>query len=360
MLIKQSFPLFANEGMKNFNERVRKIMLLDITGLLLSLAIILASCELFTNGIEWFGKKLRFGDGVVGSIFSAVGTCLPETMIPVIAILFSQNRKESIDIGIGAIVGAPFMLSTLAFFVTGAGVLVFWKKRNTGMHMITNNKIIRRDIGYFILVYTLGISTAFIDSAVIKYMVAVLLLISYIYYIVITVKQDKTSHGELDALYFVKYLNTKPGMAVITAQIVLALSGIVFGAHVFVQNIEEVSTHIGISTLVLSLIITPIATELPEKFNSIIWISKRKDTLALGNITGAMVFQSCIPVAIGIFATPWELDWRAVFSAVLAILSAALTYFWINMKEKLSPVPLLAGGVFYVLFIGSILMTELG
>ena len=51
---------------------------------------------------------------------------------------------------------------------------------------------------------------------------------------------------------------------------------------------------------VLALVLAPLATELPEKFNSLIWVRQNKDTLAMGNITGAMVFQSCIPTAIGI------------------------------------------------------------
>ena len=50
----------------------------------------------------------------------------------------------------------------------------------------------------------------------------------------------------------------------------------------------------------IALVLAPLATELPEKFNSIIWLRDNKDTLALGNITGAMVFQSTIPVSVGI------------------------------------------------------------
>ena len=52
--------------------------------------------------------------------------------------------------------------------------------------------------------------------------------------------------------------------------------------------------------MLLALVIAPIATELPEKFNSIIWVRQNKDTLALGNITGAMVFQSTIPTVVGL------------------------------------------------------------
>lgn len=332
-------------------------MFLEIILLLISLGIILLSCELFTNGVEWLGKKLKFGDGVIGSIFSAVGTCLPETMIPIIAILFAEGTENNVDIGIGAIVGAPFMLSTLAFFLTGMSVLIFWKKRKSGLAMHVNSKILSRDIGFFIIIYAIGIGASFISSAALKYLVAAFLVGCYIYYIVLTVKNDTATHSELEELYLAKIFRRKTELPIIAVQIVLALAGIVFGAEVFVGGIESASEVFGISALALSLIITPIATELPEKFNSIIWVSKRKDTLAMGNITGAMVFQSCIPVSIGIIATHWQLDIKALVSALMALLSAIVVYLWIKLKGSLNPVPLILGGIFYAIFIGFLVST---
>ncbi|MCX7746946.1 MAG: sodium:calcium antiporter [Clostridia bacterium] len=323
----------------------------NIAALLAGLAVILLSCELFTNGIEWLGKKLKVGDGVVGSIFSAVGTCLPETMIPIIAILFSDHSKDAMDVGIGAIIGAPFMLSTLAFFITGLGVLLFWKKRKTGLKMQVDNTILSRDIGFFIVVYSLGIAASFVNDGLVRYSISVFLVIAYLYYVLLTVRNDSMSHNELEKLYTAELLGVKPNVFFILVQIAVALIGIVLGAHLFVQNLEVLAHVMNISTLVLSLIIAPIATELPEKFNSVIWISKNKDTLALGNITGAMVFQSCIPVAIGIYATRWNLELTAVVSAVLSILSAVLTYGWIKLKGKVSPFPLIMGGLFYAVYI---------
>jgi cation:H+ antiporter len=329
----------------------------DLVSLVLSLGIILISCELFTNGVEWLGKKLKFGDGVVGSIFSAIGTCLPETIIPIIAILFAKNSANNVDIGIGAIVGAPFMLSTLAFFLTGLSVLIFWRRRKTGLRMNVNNRILSRDIGFFIIIYTIGIAVALLDNKPLKYLVAMFLLGYYVYYIVLTVKNDVESHNKLEALYFTRLANLKPSMAAIVLQVALALGGIIFGAEIFVSSIEATADIFGISALALSLIITPIATELPEKFNSIIWISKKRDTLALGNITGAMVFQSCIPVTIGILATSWELDAKALASATAALLSSGVVYLWIKIKGSLNPFPLLLGGVFYAAFITYLVVT---
>jgi cation:H+ antiporter len=80
--------------------------------------VILIGSELFTNGIEWFGHKLELGEGAIGSVLAAIGTALPETMVPLIAILFGGGIAAS-EVGVGAILGAPFMLATLTMFVTG-------------------------------------------------------------------------------------------------------------------------------------------------------------------------------------------------------------------------------------------------
>ena len=93
--------------------------MLDILILFGALVIILIGAELFTNGIEWFGRKLQLAEGAVGSVLAAVGTALPETLIPIIAIGFAGGGAATDAVGVGAILGAPFMLSTLAMFVTG-------------------------------------------------------------------------------------------------------------------------------------------------------------------------------------------------------------------------------------------------
>src|SRR3954453_8988459 len=104
---------------------------MDVLVLAIAFVVILLGAELFTNGIEWFGKKLELAEGAVGSVLAAVGTALPETIIPFIAILFSGNASAN-EVGIGAILGAPFMLSTLVMFVTGVAViLVARRKRPT-------------------------------------------------------------------------------------------------------------------------------------------------------------------------------------------------------------------------------------
>ena len=134
---------------------------MDLVVLVLAFLIILLGAELFTNGIEWFGRKLELAEGAVGSVLAAVGTALPETMIPIIAILFATG-EHSDEIGVGAILGAPFMLATLAMFVTGVAVLFAARKRTTGDDMRVDTHVLGHDMRYFAIAYAIAIGAAFL------------------------------------------------------------------------------------------------------------------------------------------------------------------------------------------------------
>lgn len=325
--------------------------MLEIGILILSLGVILFAAELFTNGVEWLGQTWGLSEGAVGSVLAAVGTALPETLVPIIAIVTGGGREAATQIGIGAIVGAPFMLGTLAFFVTGVAAFAFaYRRPSLGMHI--NREVVAHDLTFFVMVYSLAILTAFLPFHNLKIFIALILIGLYIFYAWRTVHSGQATEGDLPPLIMGRNYR-HPRLRLILLQVGLALTGIMAGAHFFVDSVEVLAGRWGISPLILSLIITPIATELPEKFNSIIWISKCKDTLALGNITGAMVFQSSIIPAIGIFLTPWSFTWNAVpmISAIFAISSASLILLILKLRGRLHAVNLLAGGLFYSLFV---------
>lgn len=327
-----------------------------------ALVVILAGCELFTNGIEWVGSKLSLSKGVVGSVLAAVGTALPETLIPIVAIVFIRGDAAN-DIGIGAILGAPFMLATLAFFVTGISVLAFRRRRAAGTSMAVHEDTLGQDLAYFLGVYIVAVGI----SPVLRYLggaatpavgttvriaTAAVLLGAYAYYVWRHLKrQDEEEEEELRALYLQSRCEGQPRLRFVFSQVFLGLLAIFGGAHLFVDNLQHVAAAVGISPLVLSLIVTPIATELPEKFNSILWVRQGKDTLAVGNISGAMVFQSCIPGAIGITMTEWALDTSALASAGAALVSSGVVYGYLKTRGALNGWILLVGLPLYIAFL---------
>lgn len=335
---------------------------IEIGFLVVSLAIILLAAEVFTNGVEWLGKALRLSEGAVGSILAAVGTALPETMIPVMAILFG-DEVEGAQIGVGAILGAPFMLSTLALCIAGVAVVINRRKRPSYPRLHINPAVMRRDLGFFLLVYTVAILAAFLNSRPLKLIVALGLVGAYTVYVYLTLKGsgEQGSGGEEDlSLLYLARKSMSPPLHLIVIQILGALALIMVGADLFVGSITYLAEVLKVPSFILALIIAPVATELPEKFNSIIWLNHGKDTLALGNITGAMVFQSSLIPALGIAMTPWELNPTSFISAILALLSSFLVYWQIRTRNYLTVNTLMVGGAFYAFFILLVVFRVIG
>jgi cation:H+ antiporter len=328
-------------------------MALALSLLVVSLAVILIAAELFTNAVEWLGLHLSLNEGAVGSILAAVGTAMPETLIPLIAILFSTGAAHD-EIGIGAILGAPFMLSTAAFCVTGVAVLAFARSKRRPREMRLNAEILRRDMGYFIVIYVLAIVASFLPNHGFKAGFAVVLLLFYAFYAYQTVTGGGETGEKPARLYLeraARYRMEEASFILSLLQFLIALGIMIGGARLFVANVQTVADRLDVPALVLALILSPLATELPEKFNSVIWVRQRKDTLAMGNISGAMVFQSCIPVSVGLIFTSWDLTQPALVSAIIALVSTAVVYASITRRGNLSPNVLARAGILYVAFI---------
>jgi cation:H+ antiporter len=347
----------------------------DLLVLAAAFMVILTGAELFTNGIEWFGRKLNLAQGAVGSVLAAVGTALPETMIPIIAIAFGDGGEATDDVGVGAILGAPFMLATLAMFVTGMGVIVWRQRRLTGTRMAVDTHVLVHDIRYFVVAYSIAIGAAFLPPELdwAKWGVAILLIGIYAWYVRGHFQSGGEEHdGDLPPLRFrradprgMRVDPLVPRLRIVSAQVLFALACIVGGAYLFVGAVDRLAAAIGVSELLLALVIAPIATELPEKFNSLIWVRQGKDTLAMGNITGAMVFQSAIPTVVALVLAPaaWHVteDSRLAFaSAGIAFIAVAAIFLPMWRRARLDGRALLVGGVLYLLYLGLVVLTIAG
>lgn len=334
------------------------MMIFELGILFVSLIVIVAAAELFTNGIEWLGQRLELSEGVVGSVLAAVGTALPETLIPIVAVIFFGQR-EGDEVGIGAITGAPFMLSTLTLGLCGLAGMSFAKSGKRDAAIKYNEVVMTRDLKFFIVAYSIGLITAaFATHQTAKYIIAFLILMIYPIYLYQTFQSSGEVGEEPEALYLDRVLKKGSNkLRFILPQVLLGLGGIVGGAYFFVEYIQDIADAIGFPPLILSLIVCPVATELPEKVNSILWVRQGKDTLALGNVTGAMVFQSCIPVAFGVAFTPWNLDMGIVMTGLVAIGSASLLLLMVKTK-KLSFNYLACCAIFYVCAVTALLTLD--
>jgi cation:H+ antiporter len=331
---------------------------IHIAILLISFAVILAGSEMFTNGVEWAGHHLSLSEAAVGSLLAAVGTALPETLIPAVALIMSHGVPGAhSEVGVGAIVGAPLMLSTIALFVMGVAALGFRRRR--GRIALRVPRIdARRDLVFFLPVFiaTVLLGMANLPAAA-RYVLGAILLAVYASYAVVILKLRRSAETEVEhGLHLERVLGGNPfdphGRSTVM-QVLIGVVAILIGAYVFVDQIVFLSQHANLSPGVLSLILSPLATELPEKYNAVVWIRQSKDNLALANITGAMVFQSCIPVALGLIFTPWHLTSAELLGGAIAVFSAALLY--VNLRDgELGTPTLIVGGVAYAVFIAGL------
>jgi len=346
-----------------------------------SFMLLLLGAEIFTNGVEWLGHRLGVSESATGSILAAVGTALPETMIPVIAIIngvLSGDMSAADEVGVGAILGAPFMLATIAMFLIGVSVIYFGERRSFGQEFHFNRRSTQRDLRFFLVGYSLAFVAALVHVREVAIGIGVLLVGLYLTYVYRSLQKGDLIEGEgLEALYLGSVIQsgrepfesvgveeehaTDPERWLVLLQTLFALGIIIGGAHLFVEEVSYFATDVlNFPTAILALLLAPLATELPEKFNSIIWISRDKDTLAIGNITGAMAFQGTLPVTLGILFTSWNLtlEWGTTgflnaFSAILALVSGGLLLYRARTAGEgtMRPLPFLIGGAFYLLFI---------
>jgi cation:H+ antiporter len=326
------------------------VTILFYAGLFLASVIItLAGCHLFTNGIEWLGKRLNISEGAVGSVFAAVGTTLPETSIPIIAIFFGAGREQA-EVGLGAILGAPFMLSTLVLPILAFLLLLYARIGKRAATFKLNYGDVRVDIIFFLIAYVLAVTCAVIPSRVFHAAVAIVLIGLYVYYMKLKFAADDEGSQGADALEPLLFArkSPRPSYAVIAAQGLVGLLGLVGGAHLFVTAANSISTEMQVSPLILALLVAPLATELPEMSNSFLWLYRKKDRLAVGNVTGAMVFQGMIPVSVGLLGTEWVLGTTALATMVLAVFAMSMNLLQVLWSGQWRPWLLSASAILYL------------
>ena len=101
--------------------------------------------------------------------------------------------------------------------------------------------------------------------------------------------------------------------------------------------------------------LSPIANELPETVNAIIWVRQGKTQLALANISGAMMIQATVPSGIGLLFTPWRFDSALLLSGVVTM--AAIVYLLTLIRtRRFTPGRLALAGAFYAVFAAGLVL----
>ncbi|TAN02577.1 MAG: sodium:calcium antiporter [Rhodanobacteraceae bacterium] len=322
-------------------------MILTLAILLGSAAAIYLACEYFVNGVEWVGRKLAVGQQATASILAAFGTALPESVITFIAVVFGHSPEQK-NLGVGAALGGPLVLATIAYAVVG--VTLFLSRQNLPATAAIRREFRRlsRDQGWFLAVFAAKVILGVVVFAWKPWLGILFLAVYGVFFW--QEMRGKEQHAE-DAPEPLRIApkRSEPQAWQAYLQTLVALA-VIFGAsRLFVNQLDVLGPQLGIPSQLLALLLAPIATELPETMNAVIWVRQGKHRLALANISGSMMIQATVPTALGLFFTPWLFD-RSLLIAAGATFAAILVMFLCLRRGRGSRVLLASMALFYVAF----------
>jgi cation:H+ antiporter len=328
-----------------------------LTLLIISALIIYLSCEYFVNGIEWVGHRFGLSQNATGTVLAAFGTALPESVVTFVAVVFGHSSGAK-EIGVGAALGGPLVLATIAYAVVGLTFMASKSRLPWPAMLRSVESMLARDQKWFMLIFILKIALGLVAFGL-KPWLGVLFLLAYAAY----VRQSMMRDGEcaiaedLEPLK-IRSKDAEPGAAWALLQCCAALALIFLASQLFVHQLEAIGPWLGMPPHLVALLLSPIATELPETLNAVIWVRQQKPELALANISGAMMIQATIPSALGIIFTPWLLDKSLLWAGLVTMLSIGGIYLALPYK-RLSARSFAAFGLLYGVFaLGLLIITR--
>jgi cation:H+ antiporter len=247
------------------------------------------------------------------------------------------------DVGVGAALGGPLALATVGYGVVGLALLA----RRRPLPRIDTRRL-GRDQAAFLVVFALKVGLGLVAFAW-KPWLGLLFFVGYAAYVVVELRA--TSH-DCDALEVEPLTLTRtedPSLLPVLVQTLGTLAVVWVASHVFVAQLAWTGDELGLSPGVVALLLAPVATELPEVMNALIWVRQGKTQLALANISGSMMVQATVPSGLGILFTDWDFDGPLLMSGLVT--AAAIVFLLVTLRTgRLSARRLAGAAGFYALF----------
>jgi len=327
-------------------------MLTTLVLFALSAGAIYFACEFFVNGVEWLGHRLNLSATATGTVLAAFGTALPESAVTFTAVVMGSTPAQK-DIGVGAALGGPLVLATIAYAVVGFALIANRRKQQglANRHEVAvDQRRLSRDQAWFMAIFVVKAGLGLVIFSI-KPWLGVLFLAAYAIYVWRELRGGESEGAEDFEPLKIRPKDANPTLFWVALQTIAALAVVAAASHVFVIQLESLGIAFGMSPHMVALLLSPVATELPETMNALIWVRQGKERLALANISGAMMIQATIPSALGLFFTPWLFDGPLMAAAVVTMVAVA--FLWSLFRRGVMDTRLLASaGLLYFVFAG--------
>jgi cation:H+ antiporter len=316
-------------------------------GVLGALVLVALASDAFTNAVEWVGKIFGLTRSAAGAIVAAIGSSLPETMVAFVALIVLRDPASQ-AIGVGAVLGAPFMLATIVFCLIGVIAIVRSRHRRGALHVRFD--VTAFGLLLFCLTFALVIGASFAPTLGVRIGASAFVVVMYVIYILYHVRVSRQESDEAPPrLRCAPHIDSPP-FWLVSVQLLAALAVTVLAARWFVSSVSVAAVSLRLTPLIVSLFLSPIATELPEILNVWLWMRQRKDDLAVGNVLGAMMFQTSMASALAMLATPWRLGASAYAACAAAMAAALFVLLWSVVRRRIEAWPFALCGLLYLAY----------
>jgi cation:H+ antiporter len=284
----------------------------NLLTMLLWLAELTGASFLLSYGAEHLSK--RYGAKFVGRTLLSVATTLPE-----IAIVVYAAAGGFYGAAVGAGLGSNLLMMTL-----GLSVMLLIATTRLSKAPLKGVDVSTFKLDKIFLIATAVISAVlfidgynFIDGLIFAAMFGAYLVMALLEMRAESKGAKKKPEHEVigDHHKVVEVSESAPSrsffgreMTKATLAFAAGTAGIFFGAGPFIASLEGFSLEVGISLIVLAVIISPIAGEMPEKISMMLLARKGAAgaSIAVANVLGSKILNNTLLLAVAVFGAMYH------------------------------------------------------
>ena len=250
---------------------------------------------LLSDGAEHLAE--RWGGRFVGRTLLSIATTLPE-----IGIVFAAANHGSYGTALGSALGSNLFMMTF-------GLAIMLIIATTRLSKAPQKFIDVKEFGLdkiFLIITAVAGAVMFIDGyEIVDGIIFTGLFVVYMGFAFREMKKEKKV-VPLETNLHENHPEIKPKKHFARAMILFIAGtvGIFFGAEPFVEALEGVSVDLGVSVVILAVIVSPIAGEMPEKISMILLARKGAGgaSIAVANVLGSKILNNTLLLSVAVFA----------------------------------------------------------
>lgn len=316
------------------------MVILYILFLALGFFALVKGADMFVGGSSSIAARFHVPGLIIGLTIVALGTSAPELAVSISAALQGSN-----EIAISNVVG-----SNLFNLLGILGICAILKpiqidsaviKRDIPFSIIITGIVLVTSCGSLMLSGRIIPSNASLHAGTVSRidgLFLVVLMISYIAFLIISTRKNKDDSSEIEQISLAKSL----------IFLLLGLAIIIGGGQIVVYCAKEIARMAGMSETLIGLTVVAFGTSLPELVTSVVAIRKKESSLAIGNTIGSNIFNILFILGISSVIHPVEVNMASYMDLIILMAVTAVAFVFSRTQKRISR---LEGGVMLAMYL---------